>query len=156
MRGKFITVEGIEGAGKTTAIKYLAKLLEKAGIDFILTREPGGTAIAEAIRKILLIPTSEKICVDTEVLLMFAARAQHIYHVIEPALSAGKWVVSDRFTDATYAYQGGGRRSSKERIAEIEKWVQGKLQPDWVIILDVSAKLGMQRVAKRGGSKDRI
>src|SRR3989338_11141670 len=105
MKNYFITVEGIEGAGKSTALQFIQKLLTQAGISFVATREPGGTVISEAIRQLLLTPSKSAMCVDTEILLMFASRAQHIAEVIQPALKAGQWVVCDRFTDATYAYQ---------------------------------------------------
>lgn len=154
MSSKFITVEGIEGAGKSTALNVMRTWLEKKNIDHVMTREPGGTEIAESIRQTLLTPHDEKMHADTELLLMFAGRAQHIHHVIEPALSAGKWVVSDRFTDASYAYQGAGRTLPEERIAVLEDWVQGQLQPDLTLLLDVPVKVGIERINSR--EKDRI
>lgn len=149
-RGLFITVEGGEGAGKSTNIELIAERLQAAGVDFLLTREPGGTPLAEAIRDVLLAPRDEVVAENTELLLMFAARAQHIHQVIEPALAAGRWVVCDRFTDATYAYQGGGRGVSEQKIADLEQWVQGDLRPDYTILLDLPVAVGMARAAERG------
>lgn len=156
MKPYFITLEGIEGAGKTTVIKQIiVPYLNKKNIDFITSREPGGTKIAEDIRQVLLMHHEEKMCSDTELLLMFASRAQHIAHVIKPALKQGKWVISDRFTDASYAYQGGGRNIPSERIAVLENWVQGDLRPDLVLVLDISPKVGLLRT-KNISSLDRI
>ena len=149
-RGKFITVEGGEGVGKSTNIGLIATRLEAAKIEFILTREPGGTPLAEDIRQILLTPRQEVVAENTELLLMFAARAQHIDQVIEPALAAGKWVICDRFTDATYAYQGGGRGIDFNKIAELERWVQGSLRPDFTLLLDAPVEVGMARANGRG------
>ena len=149
-RGLFITVEGGEGAGKSTNINFIADHLRGAGIEFVLTREPGGTPLAEDIRQLLLSPRDESVAEDTELLLMFAARAQHIASVIEPALVAGRWVVCDRFTDATYAYQGGGRGVSHDKIARLESWVQGELRPDFTLLLDTSVEVGMARASQRG------
>lgn len=154
-KGVFITLEGIEGAGKSTAIKFIREWLVKSGIPHVITREPGGTEVAEAIRQLILAHHQEPICSDTELLLMFAGRAQHLTQLIIPALERGDWVVCDRFTDATYAYQGGGRGIDPQRIAQIENWVQGDLRPDKVILLDVSGELGMQRISRRKSS-DRI
>ncbi len=152
----FITIEGIEGAGKSTAIKFVQEWLRQANIPHLITREPGGTEVAEAIRSLLLLKHYEEImCADTELLLMFASRAQHLARLITPALQRGEWVVCDRFTDATYAYQGGGRGIAFDRIAAIENWVQGSLRPDRVILLDLPAKLGMERIQRRKSS-DRI
>jgi len=155
-KGTFITIEGIEGAGKSTAIKFIADWLTKKNIPHVLTREPGGTEIAEAIRGLFLAHHQETMCADTEILLMFAGRAQHLANFILPALQRGEWVVCDRFTDATFAYQGGGRGINLQRIADIEQWVQGELRPDRVIVLDLPAELGMQRIRTRGGNSDRI
>ncbi|ARN75540.1 dTMP kinase [Oceanicoccus sagamiensis] len=149
-RGLFITIEGGEGVGKSTNIDFIAQRLEQQGIDFILTREPGGTPLAEDIRQLLLNPREEAVAENTELLLMFAARAQHIAEVIEPALAAGKWVVCDRFTDATFAYQGGGRGIPMTKIADLEQWVQGDLRPDFTLLLDASVEVGMSRASKRG------
>lgn len=154
--GTFITLEGIEGAGKSTLLKYIISTLSKAHIPHVKTREPGGTLLAEKIRSILLDATDEPMSADTELLLMFASRAQHLHQVILPALRTGKWVVSDRFTDATYAYQGGGRGIPKIRIAQMENWVQGDLRPDYTILLDLPVETGMRRIQKRKGVHDRI
>lgn len=150
MRGKFITIEGSEGAGKTTAISAIRNILEKARVPFIVTREPGGTQLGEALRALLLDIENVTICDDTELLLMFAARAQHLQEKIHPALAAGEWVICDRFTDATYAYQGGGRGIGLQRIEQLENWVQGDFRPDLTLLLDLPVKLGLQRVTGRG------
>lgn len=149
-RGIFITVEGCEGVGKSTNMAFIADQLQQSNIDFIQTREPGGTPLAEDIRELLLQPRTESVAENAELLLMFAARAQHIDQVIEPALSQGKWVLCDRFTDATFAYQGGGRGVAMQKIAELEQWVQGELRPDFTILLDAPIALGMERANKRG------
>lgn len=155
-QGVFLTVEGIEGAGKSTALKYIQDYLTKAKIHFILTREPGGTKIAEAIRKILLtIDVEEVITAPAELLLMFAARSQHIEHVILPALQMGKWVVSDRFVDASFAYQGGGRQIDLSYIKMLDNWIVGRVKPDKTILLDVPPAVGLMR-AKHRGEHDRI
>ena len=150
MRGLFITLEGPEGAGKTTNRAYLAEKLEAQGFQVTLTREPGGTVLAEQIRDILLAPHDEIMSVDTELLLMFAARAQHLAQVIMPALAAGKIVICDRFTDATYAYQGGGRGLDCSRIAMLEQFVQGDLRPDITLLFDLPVADGMARAVARG------
>lgn len=150
MRGLFITLEGPEGAGKTTNRAYLAEQLQAQGFAVLLTREPGGTALAEQIREILLAPHDETMSVDTELLLMFAARAQHLAQVILPALAAGKIVICDRFTDATYAYQGGGRGLDCSRIALLEQFVQGDLRPDMTLLFDLPVEEGMARAVARG------
>ena len=144
----FITLEGIEGAGKSTAARFLAEYLRKANIDFILTREPGGTEIAEKIRRIILDHYQETMHPDTEMLLYFAGRAQHLNQVIIPALKRGQWVICDRFTDATYAYQGGGRGLSQEKISILEQWVQGDLRPDHTLLFDVAVTTGLSRIKK--------
>ncbi|MBC7183892.1 MAG: dTMP kinase, partial [Marinobacter sp.] len=149
-RGQFITFEGSEGVGKSTQLANAAKTLEELGVEFIVTREPGGTPMAEAIRELLLAPRDEAVNETTELLLMFAARAQHLYNRILPALSAGKWVLCDRFTDATFAYQGGGRGVPTERIALLETLVQGEIRPDHIILLDAPVETGMARARKRG------
>ena len=151
-KGKFITIEGSEGAGKSTNIQYIQNYLQVKNIDFISTREPGGTPIAEQIRDLLLDKQNTSLCEDAELLLMFAARSQHLNELIIPALEAGKWVLSDRFTDASYAYQGGGRGLSWDKIAQLEQWVQGDLRPDATILLDIPVELGMQRVRNRGAT----
>ena len=153
--GRFITVEGVEGAGKSSQIEFMADFLEGRGRQVVRTREPGGTPIGEHIRAMLLDPRQGVMDPDTELLLMFAARAQHLAEVIRPALSTGNWVICDRFTDATFAYQGGGRGVDGTRIGALEQWVQGELRPDLVLILDLPIALGIQRIAARG-EKDRF
>ena len=150
MSGLFITLEGPEGAGKSTNRDYLAAHLRDHGLDVLLTREPGGTPLAERIRELLLAPSDEKMDADTELLLVFAARAQHLAEVIRPALARGAVVLCDRFTDATYAYQGGGRGLSVERIATLERFVQGGLQPDLTLLFDLPVEIGLSRAAARG------
>ncbi|MGI9251081.1 MAG: dTMP kinase [Pseudohongiellaceae bacterium] len=149
-RGKFITIEGIEGAGKGTNIEVVKQFLTESGVEFIVTREPGGTVFAEDIRKLLLTPRDEPMSATCELLLIFAARAQHLSALIEPTLSAGKWVLCDRFTDATYAYQGGGRGLGRQPVAELEQLVQGTLRPDLTLILDVTPETGLARARQRG------
>jgi len=148
--GLFITLEGPEGAGKSTNREYLAEQLREHGIKVLLTREPGGTPLAERIRELLLDPSGESMAADTELLLMFAARAQHLAEVIRPALARGNVVLCDRFTDATYAYQGGGRGLSEARIAVLENFVQGELRPDLTFIFDLPVEIGLARAAARG------
>ncbi len=156
-RGQFITVEGTEGAGKSTAMQFICEFLQKAGCELVKTREPGGTEIAEEIRKVLLHSTaSEKTQPVTELLLMFAGREQHIATLIEPALAAGKWVVSDRYVDASYAYQGAGRGIDKQYITELDKMVVGKYYPDLTLLLDIPAEVGFARAVKRNAERDRI
>lgn len=154
-RGRFVTVEGIEGAGKSTQMDAIAEFLRERGIAVVLTREPGGTELGEALRGLLLDPGNRGMSTDTELLLVFAARAEHLHKVIGPALDAGQWVLSDRFTDATFAYQGGGRGVDADRIAILEQWVQGELRPDLTLLLDVPVDIGMSRIAGRG-SADRF
>ncbi len=149
MTGFFLTVEGSEGAGKSTNLEFIESLLRNAGKDVLLTREPGGTALGEQVRELLLGSRHDGMADDTELLLVFAARAEHLAKVIRPALAAGKWVLCDRFTDATYAYQGGGRGIAKERIAQMEEWVQGPLRPHLTLLLDVPVDVGMTRAGKR-------
>lgn len=150
MTGLFLTLEGPEGAGKSTNRDFLAEHLRAAGEDVVLTREPGGTALAERIRELLLAPSTEPMDSDTELLLVFAARAQHLAQVIEPALARGAVVICDRFTDATYAYQGGGRGVSPQRIGVLEDFVQGELRPDLTLIFDLPVEVGLSRAAARG------
>ncbi len=150
MSGLFITLEGPEGAGKSTNREYLASCLREHGIEVVLTREPGGTPLAERVRELLLTPTDEEMAADAELLLVFAARAQHLAAVIRPALARGAVVLCDRFTDATYAYQGGGRGLSLERIALLEQFVQGDLRPDLILVFDLPIEIGLARAAARG------
>lgn len=153
--GLFITIEGVEGVGKSTNIETLKSYLEKKGIDFIVTREPGGTLLSEKIRGLLLDVQEESMTEMSELLLVFAARAQHLETLIRPALAQGKWVVCDRFTDATFAYQGAGRGLDRSTIATLESLVQGELRPDLTIILDLDPATGMERATNRG-SLDRF
>jgi dTMP kinase len=148
--GLFITLEGPEGAGKSTNREYLAQRLREHGLDVVLTREPGGTPLAERVRELLLAPADEPMASDTELLLVFAARAQHLAQVIRPALARGAVVLCDRFTDATYAYQGGGRGLSFPRIEQLECFVQGDLRPDLTLIFDLPVEIGLSRAAARG------
>jgi dTMP kinase len=154
-RGRFITVEGVEGVGKSTQLGFLHEHLQAAGHDVLMTREPGGSDLAEDLRAVLLDPRHAGMTPDAELLLVFAARADHLARRVLPALEAGRWVVSDRFTDATYAYQGGGRGIPSQRIEILEQWVQGSLRPDRVLVLDLPPGLGADRVAARG-SRDRF
>ena len=151
-KGLFITFEGVEGAGKTTNIAYIAKKIEGAGHEILLTREPGGTALGEAIRELLISKDFPEMHQDTELLLMFAARVEHLQRKIIPALNAGKWVLCDRFTDATYAYQGAGRGIDVEHIKLLENLVQGTLRPDYTFLFDLDADIGMARAQSRGES----
>jgi len=150
IRGKFITLEGGEGVGKTTNLFFIKDYLQQHKIPLVVTREPGGTVLAEKIRHLLLDKGSEIISEQAELLLIFAARAQHIKHVIEPALAQGDWVLCDRFTDATYAYQGGGRNMRISAIEWLENLVQGSLRPDLTLLLDAPVEIGMERTRKRG------
>lgn len=147
--GRFLTIEGTEGVGKSTNIEFIATWLQERGVELILTREPGGTPMAEEIRELLLAKREEVVDENAELLLMFAARAQHIKQVIAPALARGAWVLCDRFTDATYAYQGGGRGISKAKIEALESLVQGELRPDMTFILEIDVAVGLERAAKR-------
>lgn len=149
-RGKFITLEGGEGVGKSTNLDFVAAELRTHGVKLLRTREPGGTELGEALRGMLLDPHYTGMDPAAELLLVFAARAQHIAEVIEPALARGEWVLSDRFTDASFAYQGGGRGMPAERIEQLERWVQGALRPDLTLLLDAPVALGMQRAERRG------
>lgn len=154
-KGFFISIEGVEGVGKSTAMDFLRQQLDMAEIQYVQTREPGGTPIAEEIRQVLLSSYNEIMHPDTELLLMFAARAQNIAHVIMPALQRGHWIISDRFTDASFAYQGAGRGVSARHITELASWVQGDLCPDLTLLLDTPVNVGFSRIQKRG-VKDRI
>jgi dTMP kinase len=149
MTGKFITVEGIEGVGKTTNLEYLRQLITAGGKELVVTREPGGTPLGEAIRGLLLDPEYKGMDPDCELQLMFAARAEHLDKVIKPAIEAGRWVLCDRFTDATYAYQGGGRGLNTEIIAALEQLVQGDFRPDLTLLLDVPVETGLERAGNR-------
>lgn len=152
---KFITLEGIEGVGKTSNRDYIRELLEATGKQCIVTREPGGTPLGESLRALLLQHSDEQMSDDAELLMMFAARAEHINKIIRPALDAGQYVLCDRFTEATYAYQGGGRQLDVSKIADLESWVQGDLRPDLTIILDAPVEVGRERAGKRS-APDRI
>ena len=147
--GKFITIEGGEGVGKSTNADLIQSMLESRGCEVVVTREPGGTALGEALRSILLSSGIESPVAMAELLIIFAARAQHLTTVIEPALAAGKWVLCDRFTDATYAYQGWGRDIDKDAIASLEQLVQGARRPDLTILLDMDPSLGLARAQER-------
>lgn len=149
-RGVFLSIEGGEGVGKSTNIRCLEVWLQEQGVSYQLTREPGGTPLAEAIRSLLLEHHQEAMTAAAELLLIFAARAQHIQQVIEPALARGDWVLCDRFTDATYAYQGGGRKMPELAIAQLESLVQGELRPDITLLLDAPVDVGMARAGRRG------
>ncbi len=153
-QGKFITLEGIDGAGKSTQLAWIVELLQRVGIPTVVTREPGGTALGEKLRDMLL-DGSLMIYPETEALLMFAARREHLGRVILPALKEGQWVISDRFTDASFAYQGGGRELDAGKLDILEHWVQGDLQPDLTLYFDVPVEVGRQRVSQ-GGSMDRF
>jgi len=150
MTGVFITVEGVEGVGKTTNMAFIQQYLKSHQVELTVTREPGGTPLAEEIRGLLLANHEEVLNNDAELLLVFAARAQHLGLLIKPALAQGNWVLSDRFTDATYAYQGGGRGLSIAMIAELEQAVQGDLRPDLTLLLDVPVEIGLARAGQRG------
>ncbi|KDE40034.1 Thymidylate kinase [Nitrincola lacisaponensis] len=150
MKGCFITLEGVEGVGKSTNLAYVQARLEASGKTLVVTREPGGTAMAEEIRELLLRPRQESVSEMAELLLMFAGRAQHLHALIQPALDAGHWVLCDRFTDATYAYQGGGRGVPMDWIATLETMVQQQLRPDLTLLLDVPVEVGLARARQRG------
>ena len=145
--GKFITFEGIDGAGKSTHLAWAADLLRGRGVSVVVTREPGGTILGEKLRQILL-NGDQRIHPETETLMMFAARRQHLEEVIRPALQRGDWVLCDRFTDASFAYQGGGRGVAKQKLEDLERWVHPDLQPDLTLLFDVSAEIGQSRVAR--------
>jgi dTMP kinase len=144
-RGRFITFEGIDGAGKSTQLEVAAAALRARGLDVLVTREPGGTPLGEQLRALIL---ATAMTPQAETLLLFAARAEHVAQVIRPALAAGRWVLCDRFTDATYAYQAGGRGIATERIAALEQWVHGELQPDLTLLFDVPPDVAAQRLAR--------
>jgi dTMP kinase len=150
LRGKFLTIEGTEGVGKSTNLVFVRDWLQSKGVEVVVTREPGGTPLAEEIRSLLLAKRDEPVNETAELLLVFAARAQHMAQVIQPSLARGAWVLSDRFTDATFAYQGGGRGLSTETITQLEQLVQGNLRPDLTLILDIDVELGLNRARQRG------
>ena len=154
-KGKFITIDDVEGAGKSTQIDLICSYLHRKGIEVVRTREPGGTDIGEKIRSVLLDVDNKEMHSDTELLLMFSSRNELIQNKIIPALNDGKWVVSDRFTDASFAYQGGGRMLSLDRITKLENWVLGSFKPELTFLLDISVEIGMTRVEARN-AKDRI
>jgi len=156
MTAKFISIEGIEGAGKSTQLAFIEKFLSSSDKVVTVTREPGGTALGEKIRSLLLTPTATPMAVDTELLLMFAARAEHVHQLIKPALEQGSWVLSDRFTDATFAYQGGGRGINPTRITEIANWTLNGLQPDLTLLFDLPVEIGQKRVLSRNQGVDRF
>ncbi len=153
MRGRFITVEGIDGAGKSSQIAHIVELLRSRGLEVVSTREPGGTRLGERLRELLL---HEPMNLETEALLMFAARREHVAQVIEPALARGAWVVCDRFSDATFAYQGGGRGLDLHKIAQLEDWVHGKLQPDLTLVFDLEPEVAAGRLARAGNAPDKF
>ena len=154
--GKFITIEGIEGAGKSTVMRFIQQYLSDANMDVVFTREPGGTDLAEAIRNLILqAGNAEKVAPETELLMMFAGRVQHLQTKILPALRAGQWVVSDRFIDASYAYQGAGRQIDAKYITLLDQWLVGSVYPDLTLLLDISPEQGFKRTEKRG-MQDRI
>ncbi len=156
MNGKFISIEGIEGAGKSTQISFIHDFLESHGKRVVVSREPGGTELGEQIRELLLAPREAGMSEDAELLLMFAARAEHIHQVIKPALQRGDWVLCDRFADATFAYQGGGRGIDRDRIQAISDWTLKGIQTDLTLLFDLPVALGQSRVIKRQQQKDRF
>lgn len=156
MIGKFISIEGVEGAGKSTQLNFIQQYLTEQGKTVVVTREPGGTDLSEQIRTLLLNPTEPAMAVDTELLLMFAARAEHIAQVIKPALEQGNWVLCDRFVDATFAYQGGGRGVEYQRIKTLADWTLQGLMPDLTLLFDLPVEVGLQRVKQRQQATDRF
>lgn len=152
-RGRFITFEGIDGAGKSSQIEYVVGLLRARGLSVVATREPGGTPLGEKLRELLL---HEPMHLETEALLMFAARCEHLAQLIEPALARGDWVVCDRFSDATWAYQGGGRGLDRDKFAQLEQWVHGHLQPDLTLLFDLPHSVAQGRIAAQARGLDRF
>jgi dTMP kinase len=152
-KGKFITFEGIDGAGKSTHVAAAVELLRARGREVVSTREPGGTPLGEKLRELLL---RETMHLETEALLMFAARREHLARLIEPALARGAWVVCDRFSDATYAYQGGGRGLDKAKLLDLERWVHERLQPDLTFLFDLPPEVACERIAKQGRALDKF
>ncbi len=153
MRGKFITFEGIDGAGKSSHVGWLAELLRQRGLAVHVTREPGGTELGENLRELLL---HKSMHLETETLLMFAARREHLAELIEPALARGEWVICDRFSDATYAYQGGGRGLERHKLQQLEQWVHGHLQPDLTLLFDLPLDVARERIALASRVLDRF
>lgn len=153
MKGKFITFEGIDGAGKSSHVEWLAETLRSRGLTVLVTREPGGTALGERLRELLL---NEPMHLETETLLMFAARREHLDKVIEPALARGEWVVCDRFTDATYAYQGGGRGLDRNKLGVLENWTHAHLQPDLTLLFDLPLEVARTRIVQAERKLDRF
>ena len=153
MRGKFITFEGIDGAGKSSHVEWLAELLRQKGMTVHVTREPGGTELGEILRELLLRMSMD---LETETLLMFAARREHLAKLIEPALARGDWVICDRFSDATYAYQGGGRGLDRHKLQQLEQWVHGQLQPDLTLLFDLPLDVARERIALASRVLDRF
>ncbi|HRH13715.1 MAG TPA: dTMP kinase [Azonexus sp.] len=153
MRGKFITFEGIDGAGKSSHVEWLAERLRQKGLTVRVTREPGGTELGEKLRELLLHSSMD---LETETLLMFAARREHLAKLIEPALAAGEWVICDRFSDATYAYQGGGRGLERSKLQQLEQWVHGHLQPDLTLLFDLPLDVARERIALASRVLDRF
>ncbi|MBT3505548.1 MAG: dTMP kinase [Piscirickettsiaceae bacterium] len=156
MTGKFISIEGVEGAGKSTQVSFIQQYLIAQGKTVIVTREPGGTELGEQIRNLLLTPADPAMAVETELLLMFAARAEHIKQVINPALNRGDWVLCDRFIDATFAYQGGGRGVSQQRIQALAEWTLQGLMPELTLLFDLPVEIGLKRVVQRNEAIDRF
>lgn len=156
MKGRFISVDGADGCGKSTHIDFIKDWLNERGAEVIHTREPGGTAFGELLRQILLNNDDVPISARSELLLIFAARMQHVEEIIVPNLNAGKWVLCERFTDATYAYQGGGRGIDTETIAMLEEWTHGDLQPNLTLLLDIPVEISVDRVSSRGNAQDRF
>ena len=155
MTGKFITIEGIDGAGKSASVATVVSAIQDAGIQIVTTREPGGTSLGEELRKIILQPES-KFCVEAEILTIFAARAQHLHELVLPAIEKGQWVLCDRFTDSTYAYQGGGRNFDSNQISIIEDWLQKEFRPDLTILMDAHTETGQARIRNSSEALDRF
>ena len=153
--GKFITIEGIDGAGKSASVSTVVSAIQNAGIEIITTREPGGTSLGEELRQIILQPESN-FCVEAEILTIFAARAQHLHELVLPAIEKGQWVLCDRFTDSTYAYQGGGRNFDSNQISIIEDWLQKEFRPDLTILMDAHTETGQARIRNSSEALDRF
>ena len=155
-RGRFVTLEGGEGVGKSVNLALSADYLRSRGLDVVMTREPGGTALGDAVRTFLMAPENTGLSAVAELLLLFAARSEHLRQRIIPALNQGKWVLCDRFTDASFAYQGGGRGIERRYIAFLERWIQGGMEPDMTLLLDAPVAVGRARLDARGGGVDRF